>query len=341
MNWFDYINEEIYKIAHHFDGSVFDGKTILITGATGLIGSSTVRFFSFIKEHGVNVEIIAVARNREKVKSLCFSDNVTWIYDLPNHNLKVDYVIHSAGPTDSSFFVEKPSETIIESINLYEELIKSVGKTMKSFVYLSSMEVYGNCIEDRLICEDEFFPFSPTLTRSSYPEVKRLLECLSVSLSREYHMPIKIARLCQTFGPGVSATDNRVFAQFARCVAGNSNIVLTSKGDTKRSYCSISDSILGILFVLLNGKNGEAYNISSNDSYCSILELAKMFAADKNLEVMVHEEENPRYLRTIKYGLDISKAKAIGFSPITTLKENISLFIDYYRALLDEEKKRG
>ena len=114
--------------------------------------------------------------------------------------------------------------------------------------------------------------------RSSYPESKRLCESLCSAYASEYGVPAKVVRLTQTFGVGVSYNDGRVFAEFARCAIEGRDIVLKTKGQTKRNYIDIDDAVNAIFTVLLKGVAGEAYNVANEDTYCSIYEMANMVA---------------------------------------------------------------
>ena len=184
--------------------------------------------------------------------------------------------------------------------------------------------------------EDEYYGIDCTNVRNSYAEGKKLLECLAVSYCREYGVPVKIVRLCQTFGRGVTKEDNRVFAQFARSVLQGKDIVLATRGETKRSYCSVEDAVHGILTVLLYGANGEAYNIASDNTYCSIYDMAKAFAKETNSNVIVGEGSCNKYLPTIQFGLDTTKAKKIGFVSNDDLESMISKFLTYYKVILSD-----
>lgn len=206
-------------------------------------------------------------------------------------------------------------------------------KKVKSIVFTSSMEVYGICVEDRFLSENEYFPIDIVNIRNSYSEGKRILECLCESYVKEYNLPIKTVRLCQTFGPGVSKDDNRVFAQFAKNVINNENIILTTKGETKRSYCSLTDCVIGILTALFNGVDGEVYNIASDNTYCSIYEMAVKFVKNTNLKVVIQEQSDNKYLSTIKFGLCTDKIKKIGFVSFDNIDSLIDEFLEYYRKI--------
>ena len=137
------------------------------------------------------------------------------------------------------------------------EFAKRRGKYLEGMVYLSSLEVYGKTEKEQI--KEEDLGYIDILTpRSSYSEGKRMSETMCISYAQEYNVPVKIARLAQTFGAGVSKDDNRVFAQFAKSVINNENIILHTKGETKRNYCYTTDAVRGIFTILTKGGKNQA-----------------------------------------------------------------------------------
>ena len=264
-----------------------ENATVLVTGATGLIGSTIVSSLIYVdRKKNLNLKVIALVRNLEKAKMqfashIAFSNALSFVEgtveDLPCITGDIDYIIHGASPTASAFFVEHPVETINIAVQGTTNLLNlAVKKAVKGFVYLSSMEVYGAPQTDDLILESEGTTIDTMSVRSSYPEAKRLCECLCTSYAMEYDVPAKVVRLAQTFGPGVSIKDVRLFAEMARCVIDNKDIVLKTMGTSKRCYLYTADSATAILTILLSGKTGEAYNAANRDTYCSIIQMANM-----------------------------------------------------------------
>lgn len=317
----------------------FTNKKILITGGTGYIGSYLIRTLIKLNDlYGLNINVYGMARNKNKVESLDFSSKIHWIYASLSEPIveteKFDYIIHTASPTDSAYFIERPVELINDTINGLNNLMKiAVNSKVESMVFLSSLEVYGICTKDISISEDDYYSINPTNVRNSYSEGKKILECLCCSYSSEYNVPVKIVRLAQSFGPGIDKSDRRVFSQFANSIINKQNIILASKGETKRSYCSITDAIIGIFTVLLNGDNGQAYNLASDNSYLSIYELAKLFSKNSVSNIIIHEQKCNKYLPTIKFEMNTNKIKNIGFKSVESIEEMVSSLIQYFRVI--------
>lgn len=312
------------------------GKSILVSGATGLIGFTLVSaLLEFEKKNHCGIKIYALVRNEEKAKTMyanelnneCLAFVVADIKNEIKIGSPVDYIIHTANQTSSKAFVEEPVETIETAITGTRNILEFARQqNIESLVYLSTMEVYGTPATDDKILETQGTTLNTMEVRSSYPESKRLCESLCKAYASEYSVPVKVIRLTQTFGPGVSYHDGRVFAEFARCVIEKRNIVLKTKGETKRNYLYTADAALAIFAVLLRGQIGEAYNAANEETYCSIYEMAHLVAeecAKNEIQVVVQEQDISKfgYAPVLKMNLDTSKLKALGWNPSKGLKE--------------------
>lgn len=282
------IQEDIEKIceAEYIPWNLLKNKSILITGATGLIGYQTVLALLYAdKAKNLGITVYAVVRNEQKAKkmfSLALSNNLKFIVQdiLEPFNItdKIDYIIHGASMTSSKDFIDYPVETIKTALQGTENILNfAKDNGIEGMVYLSSLEVYGVVdFSVKKVPENFYGSLDPMSVRSSYSESKRMVECLCASYASEYNLPIKVVRLCQTFGPGVSYQDNRVFAQFARSVIERKDIILKTDGSTERNYCYIRDTVTGILTVLLNGNKGDVYNIANKNTLITIRKMAEM-----------------------------------------------------------------
>ena len=311
------------------------GKTILVTGATGLIGSTIINSLIYVNSiKKLDLKVLALIRNKDKAeKMFCnqlnYSNALRFIIgsveNLPVIDDKINYIIHGASPTASNFFINSPVETIQINVNGTNNLLKlAKEKKVSSFLFLSSMEVYGSPTTDQIIHESQGTTIDTMIVRSCYPEAKRLCENLCISYSSEYHIPTNVIRLAQTFGPGVSKDDKRVFAQFARCVIENKDIILLTSGKSKRCYLYTADAATAILTVLLNANSGEAYNVANSMTYCSIIDMARMVAKDLahdkiNIKFDINANEQKKFPPPHHLHLDINKILSLGWRPSRNL----------------------
>lgn len=334
------LSEDIVSAASAFTDShpeavkAFSGKTFFITGATGLIGSQIIKVLLKIAEKSsIEIHIAALIRNKSKADEVFYGyccDSLEYVSgnidDKIEYEGNIDYIIHGASPTGSKFFVESPVETIKAAVYGTDNILSlAKEKNIESMVYLSSLEVYGVPNSDKMISENDSGYIDPLSVRSSYSEGKRIVECLCASYSSEYSVPVKIARLSQTFGAGVSYSDARVFAEFARAVIEKKDIVLHTEGKTVRSYCYTADAVNAILTILICGNNAEAYNVTNTDTACTISEMAETVASlDKSSGIKVRIEI-PENIGSFGYNpemiikLDNKKLRSLGWEPATGL----------------------
>lgn len=318
-----------------------DNSSILITGATGLIGSFIVYALCEynLKLNG-KIKAIALVRNQAKAEKM-FEGYPVEIktQDITSEIVmseKVDYIIHGASVTASKDFVQYPLETIKVSLKGTENVLKLAERNnIKGLVYLSSLEIYGTyeTQEEKIVKEDDYGILNPINIRNCYPESKRISECIFASAAKERGIHAKIARLTQTFGSGVEYNDNRVFAEFARCAIEGKDIILHTKGETVRNYCYISDAVSAILYILLYGEDGTAYNVSNDNTAISIYGMAELAAeiSDFGISVVVKNDVKAEmgYNPVIKVKLDSGKLKDLGWKPKYNLREMFMKTIQY------------
>ena len=321
--------------------AALSGSTVLVTGATGLIGKRLV--YSLLEWNKLNpdasIRVIVHARRETYARALFggIADQIQYligdIREISLSNLAVNYVVHAASSTDSSQFVNAPVETvrtITEGTNrLLSELTNQ--RELKRLLFLSTMEVYGTPTTDDPILETHGTNLNSMSIRASYPIAKWMSENLCACYSSEYGVDYSVLRLTQTFGPGVRYDDGRVFAEFARCALECKDIVLATKGETKRSYLYLDDAVSAILTVLLRGKAGEAYNAANPETYCSIYEMGELVASEimgGQICVRIKETHSPQYAPTLHMNLNTEKLEALGWKPEVGLKEMYLRLID-------------
>ena len=185
-------------------------STVLITGATGLIGSMLVKtILKANEEYGLNIKVIGQIRNKEKAEQI-FGKMMDRFELSLTSDVPCNYIVHTISPTTSKYFIEYPVETIKVSVESTISVLEVARKNKASIVYLSSMEQYGvPFTPGEQMTEDRIGIIDHLNIRSSYSESKRLCECLCASYASEYGVDVKIARLAQTVGAGVPLRDNR------------------------------------------------------------------------------------------------------------------------------------
>lgn len=255
------------------------GTSVLVTGATGLVGSMLVRTLCAAP---VKIHVIAHVRNEQKARAMfgdlpinyCVGD-VTAPVEYAG---TVDHILHTASVTASKAFVKEPVETLMTAIGGTKNLLELARKkAVKSMVYISSMEAYG--ITDpalERVTEQDLGYIDILSVRSSYSEGKRVCECLCAAYAAEYAVPVKIARLAQTFGAGVSISDGRVFAQFTKACLAGTDIVLHTEGRSMGNYCYTADAVRGLLTILLKGENANAYTVVNPATAMPIRQVARL-----------------------------------------------------------------
>ena len=228
--------------------------------------------------------------------------------------------------------METPATTIMQIVNGGESVLNySASSHAEKVLFLSTMEVYGET--QGVATEDNLGKLDPMVVRNSYPEAKRLVECLCASYAAEYGLPSVVMRLAQTFGEGVNANDMRVFADFGRHAIEGQDIVLLSDGLKRNGYLSVDDAVRAIIFALVKGESGQAYNAVNEDAYCSIKEMAELVLREFGAQgAQVRREYDPEREATFRKSsdlrLDSTKLKNLGWEP----KDDLT---DMYRAMID------
>ena len=317
-----------------------DMTTYLITGATGMIGGLVLQKLVASDEYIFgNVRIIAIVRNISKFNEIYRGETYKNIILVEQDicepiviDEEVDYIIHCAATTQSAYMISNPVE-IADGIMVGTKNVLEFAKNkkIKSMVYLSSMEVYGVVNDDNRKKEDELGFLSLTESRSCYPLAKRMAEHYCNIYFKEYDVPVKVARLAQTFGKGVRITDNRVYMQFAKAVVDNTDIVLKTDGKSIGNYCDSTDVIKAIFLLLDKGENGEIYNVVNENNTMSIYEMAQLVVknfTDSRIKVVVNPENRSTTGYAPSTGLHLSsqKIQELGWKPekdIVSMYENI------------------
>lgn len=328
------------------------GRRVLVTGATGLIGSLLVKALLYHADMaGRRMTVVPLYRSPEKLQAVLghleplrraglLSPVQGDVCATLPETAAADYIIHTAAVTTSAVMLNRPVDTLlttVEGTHRILELARGCGAV--SCLYLSSMEVYGR-LGHELAVETDLGYVDLAAPRSSYPVGKRLAENLCTAYAHQYGVRAVCVRPTMVFGPGCSPQENRVYAQFARSVLQGKDIVLHTQGLSKRDYLYTADAVLGILGVLLKGAAGTAYNISNQADYVSIRELAETFASfNPACRVVVDEdpELKKKYAADVKINLDNSRLDALCPFPRTPLRTQVARLLEYMKTFQSPE----
>lgn len=312
--------------------------SVLVTGATGLLGSLCVKTLLALP---FPVRVYALVRDREKAEAQLGSrvHYVTGdVRKATQEEPAPEFIIHCASVTKSETMLKSPVDTMDISILGTRNMLELAHRCgTKSMVYLSSMEAYGVTEEQQNpVTEEKLGYVDLTAARSSYPEAKRAAECFCAAFYHQYGLPVKIARLSLTMGAGVPLSDNRVSMQFARSAIGGQDIVLHTAGQSQSNFCYTSDSVRGIFTILLNGKDGETYNVCNDKETRRICQIAALVAeqiAGGAIHVVYDIPEGNRFGYAPDAALKLSSQKlmALGWTPEVDLADAYGRLIRYIK----------
>lgn len=324
-------------------------KTIMITGASGMVGSYFVRTLIELNENeNMNIHICCVVRNINKIDSeILAKQYVTAIaHDVTKpfvYDGRLDYIIHAASPASPLIMKDKPVETIAaNTLGAYYTLELAKDKKVSGYMFISSREIYGQPFEDQeYFYENTYGLVDPLQVRSCYPEGKKAAETMCVCYKEQYGINTKIARLAHTYGPGMSIYDGRVQADFLKNVLFKENIVLKSDGSSVRTYTYIADAVAGMFYILLNGEN-IAYNVGDENGKVSIRELAQLLLdlnPDKKLKLDFNIPQNATTgcAPFTKGILSSESLRQLGWKPENSINEGFKRTLAY----LEIEKENG
>ena len=322
------------------------GKSVLITGATGLICSAVADLLLRLNEsRGADITVICAGRSEDRLMKRFpgFDEStgpVFTYYDSTrdediSYGGNVDYIIHGASNANPAIYMKEPVETMLSNIlGLKRMLDFAKAKEAKRLLYISSSEVYGTN-ETTDPYEERSYGFVDILNpRAAYPSSKRAGETLCIAHGEEYGTDSVMVRPGHVYGPSVTASDNRASSEFTRKALDGEDIVMKSKGTQLRSYCHTLDCASAILTVLLNGERGNAYNISNPDSICTIADIAEAFAKAGGVKLRfseASESEKKSFNMMSNSSLRSDKLEALGWKACFPLERGVQETVDVLR----------
>ena len=358
----DVVRHDLDDMARRLDSefAAMSGKTLFISGAAGFLGYYLVQSVlhwnrahpekppvrliagdNFIR--GVPGWLTALAGDPALVR---LRHDVT--EPLPGDVGDLDFIIHAASIASPIYYRMHPIETMDANVNGLRLLLdrclrqKENGHPISGFLFFSTSEIYGDPTPDHIPTPETYRGnVSCTGPRACYDESKRYGETLCVNFARQHDMPVACARPFNNYGPGLKITDRRVIPDFARDLFAGKDLVLLSDGSPTRTFCYVTDAVVGYYKILVNGRAGEAYNIGNEKPEISMRTLAEMLtAAARGLfgyqgKVVRKESSDRDYLtdNPQRRCPVIAKARAeLGFEPVVPIEEGLRRTLEWYRA---------
>lgn len=302
------------------------GKTILLTGGTGLIGSFLI---DVLKAANLDCRVLLFGRSEEKAKTR-FAEywDEGWLrfvkWDAAEavepQIERVDYLLHLASNTHPVAYATDPIGTITTNVIALNNLLAlAAEKEALRFLFASSNEIYGENRGDVELFDEKYCGYIDCNTlRAGYPESKRCGEALCQAYIKQKGLDCVIARLTRTYGPTILPTDTKAISQFFNNALRGEDIVLKSEGKQFYSYQYVSDSVSGLLTVLLKGVCGEAYNIADKSGDITLRNLAELIAHQAVRKVVFDlpdAVEAAGFSNATKARLDGNKLRKLGWRP--------------------------
>lgn len=327
------------------------GKTFLVTGSKGIVGSGVIKWLLLENEqYDTNIRIIASTRNSDKKPSYIDShDSIEYCrfgeeqaFCRGRH---IDYIVHAAAGTDNSYHAAHPAESLRVIIDGTERMLDTAREHDGcSMIYISSEEVYGLPETEEPLRETYVGAIDSLAQRSCYPLGKKAAELLCYTYAAEYGTDVKIIRPTCIQGLLQRYDAERVINEILRCMLENKDLVLKSAGLTKKCFMYSLDAVSAIFTVLFRGAKGEAYNASAPDTFIAVKDLAGAVFTRFKPELKVEFQKTDTsvaagYLPKRTLLQSIEKISALGWSPRADMNHIYSVDIERFQAEKEQEQR--
>lgn len=307
------------------------GKSVLVTGATGLLGVHLIDALMALGE----VTVIAVGRSRERAAGRLGEHFSSPLFRFVEQDVQrafpeditADYIIPLASNTHPLAYSQYPAETMLINLKGAEHALELARRCGATVLYPSTVEVYGNARGDDMFTEDYTGQLNLSTSRACYSESKRSCEALCQSYAAEYGVKVRIARLSRVFGPTMLMSDTKASSQFIRKALDGEDIVLKSEGNQFFSYTYATDAVAAMLHIMLNGEDGTAYNIANDSCNVHLRDFAGLCAELCGRDVVFDlpsESERKGYSVAVSAILDTTRLRTSGFSPSYTMRDAVA-----------------
>lgn len=329
------------------EAKTLEGKTILISGGAGFIGSYIVSLIYLLNKHllknkckVISIDNYLTGAKKNFIIDIKDKDFKFLHHDvrLPlNINEKIDFIIHAAGLASPYYYKKYPLETIESAIFGAKNLLELARLyKVESFLFFSSSEIYGDPDAKHVPTPETYAGHVSSVgPRACYDESKRLTETLCITYHQIYGVPIKIVRPFNVYGPGMRHTDYRVIPTFIYNGLRGKNLPVHDKGVQTRTFCYITDALSAIFKVLISGRSGEVYNIGNDNPEVSMYELASVIANILGNGVKPRRISYPSSYpagEPQRRCPDLTKIKnELGYSPKVSLEAGINKTLDWFK----------
>lgn len=264
---------------------VFDGKTTMLSGGCGFLGRYFIDVFHYLNEHLLELPCrLLVLDNMITANKVDPLDEASPHYKFFKHNMiepfacnePIDFVVHLAGIASPYYYRKYPLETLEVATLGTKNMLNLARENGAKFLFFSSSEIYGDPDPKHVPTPESYRGnVSCVGPRACYDESKRLGETLTRIYHEQFGVPTSIVRPFNVYGPGMRETDYRVLPNFASRIIGKHPLRVYGSGNQTRTYCYITDAMVGFIRVLVDGIPGEAYNIGNSKPEISVLDLVR------------------------------------------------------------------
>lgn len=338
------VKEDLENIVSRIPYQDCEGKTFLITGASGFLAKYVVMTLMYLNANVLKEKctVIALCRNEVKARSVFreYLEDANFILciqsveePLPTYE-KIDYILHAASSTITSTFEEHAAEILNANVAGTLNLLNLARlNKVKKFLFFSSGAVYGDIPKEILeIKEEDYFLLDFLNLNNCYAEGKRAGETLCRAYWMQFGVPTVSVRISHTYGPGIDIDDGHVFSDFIKSVLEHTNFVIKGDGKAVRPFCYVSDAVTAFFILLFRGKNGDAYNMANCEETYTIKELADKLASEVFAEKRLSVVGEHIYSGTVeKCRVNTAKLEELGWKALINVEDGFKRTVESFK----------